>query len=493
MRKEGYIEGIDRKQLVLFPDAIDDYITSDNPVRFIDAFVDTLDLISIGFTHSEPSEVGRPPYNPADLLKLYIYGYLNQVRTSRKLERECARNVEAMWLMKRLTPDFKTIADFRKDNVDCVKKVFGAFVRLCRELDLFGSELISVDGSKFRAVNSKERNFNREKLESRVRETEERIERYLREMDENDSKGETAGNEDGGRMHEGTARLDEKIEKLKEKKGEYERLLRRMDETGGREISLTDPDSRMMMSHGRLEICYNVQTAVDSKNKLIADYEVVSNPEDLNQLAPVSEGAKEALSVEHIGVVADRGYFDRLQLQQCVDNGITPLVPKPRPSRGIAGKRGIPKPEFYDDRFVYDDENDTYTCPEAQVLHRSSRSDARGKTMFIYSTAACYGCPFIMTACTTNRKGRHIFRWEHEKIVETMITTLKSDEGREKFGKRKELSEHPFGTMKRAFNQGYMLLRGLKKVRGETGFTMIAYDMRRAINIAGTARLIAAL
>ncbi|MCL5252473.1 MAG: IS1182 family transposase [Candidatus Thermoplasmatota archaeon] len=495
MQKDGYIAGTDRKQSVLFPDTIDDYITPDNPVRFIDAFVEALDLILAGFKHAELSDTGRPPYNPGDLLKLYIYGYLNHIRSSRKLEKECMRNVEVMWIMRRLTPDFKTIADFRKDNVECIRKVFRTFVKLCDELDLFGRELVSVDGTTFRAVNSKDRHFNTETLNERLKHIEERIERYLKEIDENDSGEEdSSGNSEGDKDRDGRVKeLNEKIGKLKEKKSEYEGMLRSMEEKGETELSLTDTDSRMMRNNGRLEVCYNVQTAVDSKNKLIADYDVNNSQTDQNLLTPMVKGAMEMLGVEKIEATADKGYNNFDEMKRCVDSGITPYVPEANSSaRGsVRMKNGVPSPEFYQSKFRYDSACDSYICPAGQRLEFWYRNNnLHDKRFDLYRTDACPACPFYKTKCTMSRNGRVIERWEHQYIVDEARARLETPDGKKKFALRKELSEHPFGTMKRAFNQGYLLLKGLKKVRGEVGFTMLAYDMRRAINTVGTAKLI---
>ena len=482
-----HVKGISRRQTILFPETIDEYVDEENPVRFIDAFVDMLDMAGIGFTHAEPKCEGRPPYNPADLLKLYIYGYLNQRRSSRKLEAECGRNVEVMWLMRKLGPDFKTIADFRKDNADCIKKVFREFVALCDKLGLFGKELISIDGSKFKAVNSKERNFSREKLQDSIARADASIERYMREMDENDSSDSA---DEMGRKSES---LKEKIKKARQCKAEYEDMLGEMERTGKNEISLTDPESRLMRTRHGLDVCYNVQTAVDSKYKLIAEYDATSNSADYNMLAPVATGAREALCASSLEVVADKGYFDALQLKECVDNGITPSVPRHDAVGGIAAKRGIPKPDFYEGRFAYDAGTYAYACPAGRKLVYMGQGHWKDKRFLIYGSAPCQSCRFNMTACTTNRKGRRIYRWEHQEIVEEMESRMRTREGREKFSKRKELSEHPFGTMKLAFNQGYLLLRGLKKVKCEVGLTAIAYKLRRALNIAGTGTMLKAV
>jgi transposase len=483
-----HIKGLSREQVILLPDRLDDYVGEENPVRFIEAFVDSLDLKALGFKRVEPEETGRPPYDPSDLLKLYVYGYLNQVRSSRKLECECHRNVEVMWIMKKLTPDFKTISDFRKENIDCIKLVFKEFVYICKRLNLFSADLIGFDGSKFRAVNSKQRNFNQEKLTEALKRLEEKIERYLEEMKAND-------NVDAAEQASGSVRnLKEKISRLQEKRQEYIQAQNLM-KTGQKEISLTDPDSRLMKSNGRLQVCYNTHSAFDSKNKLIVDYEVTNIAPDQGQLSKIAKAAKETLGVEHIEAVADAGFFSADDIKNCLENGITPYIPEPAPSaRGVAKKAGIPTPEFYEEKFTYHNATNSYICPAGQRLNFSYWSkNMHGKTVGVYKTKACFSCPFFMTKCTMNKIGRTIWRWEHEEILEEMRARLRSPEGLRKLLLRKELCEHPFGTMKRAFNQGYLLLKGLKKVNGEVGFTMLAYNMRRAINILGTRTLIASL
>jgi len=270
-----HVNGTHRDQTVLFPNTIDQYVEKENAVRFIDAFVDSLNLEKLGFKHSILAETGRPSYDPSDLLKLYVYGYLNQVRSSRKLEKECHRNVEVMWLMKKLAPDFKTIADFRKNNVDCIKGVFKEFVYLCRSMDLYGAQLVAIDGTKFKAVNSKSNNLNEKTVALRLKQTEEKIAQYLSELDRNDADD---SNEDE------TAKTDElkaKISQLEEKKQQYEQIQNHMKATGQREVSLVDPDSRLMrVDSQRLEVCYNIQTSVDAKQHLIVDYDVINNSTD---------------------------------------------------------------------------------------------------------------------------------------------------------------------------------------------------------------------
>lgn len=486
MRKGNYVEGMNRSQVILLPDTLDEYVSEENPVRFIDAFVDSLDLKELGFKHSEPCEEGRPPYDPGDMLKLYVYGYLNQVRSSRKLEMECHRNVEVMWLMKKLAPDFKTIADFRKCNVDCIKPVFKEFVYLCKSLDLFGAELVGIDGTKFKAVNSKDRNFNEKKLQSILKLINEKIERYLNELQENDDKND----DDDQKVAE---RLKEKISKLEEKRDECTRMQNWMRETGQKEVSLTDRESRLMRAGNgkKLDVCYNVESAVDSKNHLVAEYYVTNSPSDKNELVKAAIGAKENLGVEKLDATADSGFFDAEQIRDCIDNGITPYVTEQK-SIGSAKRAGIPTPDFYKSKFAYDAELDAYTCPAGQKLEFMYVMDkGKGRRMRVYGIAACSKCPFFLTRCTADRSGRKIYRGLNEELVEEMRKRIKEDPSKVEL--RKELCEHLFGTMKSAFNQGYLLLKGLRKANGEVGLTMLAYNMRRAINILGARALIASV
>lgn len=476
-----HIMGIDRKQIVLFPEVIDEYISEDNPVRFIDAFVDSLDLELLGFTHAKLEDTGRPPYNPADLLKLYIYGYLNHVRTSRLLEKECKRNVEVMWLLKKLAPDFKTIADFRKDNSEQLKKVFKEFVSICKKLELFSRELVAIDSSKFKAVNSKKRNFNEPKLIKKLNEIEEKMEQYLKELDENDT-------EDNKTKTLESAKVKEKIEQFKKRKEEYQNLLSRLRKSGESEISLTDPDSRAMVNNQRIEVCYNVQTTVDEKHKLLLDYDVTNEPNDTHQLSKMAIRAKDILEVDNLNVLSDKGYYDALEIKECVDNGIIPYIPEPSPT--VPKDINVPEPQFYKDKFVYDKEKDVYICPAGYEMTFRTQGIHHGKVMRYYKTSKCHDCQF-KNKCTRSPQGRVIYRWEHEEILEQMRERTKNNNDMVK--RRQELSEHPFGTIKRAFNQGYMLLKRLAKVGGEMALTMLAYDVTRVINIVGVRALIACL
>jgi transposase len=478
-----HVVGLNRGQTLIFPDTLEEYVDKENPVRFIDAFIDSLNLQKLSFTHSIPNELGRPSYDPKDLLKLYIYGYLNQVRTSRKLEHECHRNIEVIYLMKKLTPDFKTIADFRKDNVDCIKGVFREFVKFCMGLDLYGAKLIAIDGVKLKAVNSIDRNFNQKTLTYRLKIIDERVSKYLKEMEALDKEEEKA---------QATRELEEKLKKIMKRKEEYTELLRKLKESNLNEVSLTDPESRLMKNRGKIEPCYNSHVAVDDKNHLIVDYNVTNAPADNCQLSSIAKGAKETLGAERLDAITDKGFFNFMEIKECVDNGITPYVPEQnRWGAGWVKKTGIPTREFSSDKFVYDKDSDTFLCPAGKRLKLAYLDHAHEKKMRVYRTDACFSCEFFLTKCTRYKRGRTVWRWEHAEVVEEMKKRMKLEPW--KLEARKSIVEHPFGTIKRAFNQGYLLLKGLRKTAGEVGFTMLAYNMRRVLNILGPKGILALL
>lgn len=477
----AYVEGELRNQVALFPETIDDYIEENNPVQFIEVFVNKLNLKELGFKHAELKATGRPPYNPADMLKLYIYGYLNRVRSSRCLEKEANRNLELMWLLKKLAPDFKTIADFRKDNKEVIKGVYQKFTFLCKSLDLYDGELIAVDGSKFKAVNSNKRNFDKKRLEKKIKETEESINRYLDELDANDKA-------EGNVKEVSAEKLAEKIKKFKEQKQKQEKILKQLKDSGEKQISLTDPDSRMMLNNHKFEMCYNVQMAVDKRHKLIIDYEVTNAGNDQALLSKMSKKAREVLGKEKIEVLADKGYYNALEIKECVDSGITPYIPEPEfsPTRGA----DIPRPEFYRDKFRYDKDLDEYICPKENKLKFKGMTNKNGKNMRAYEGIRCKSCG-VRNRCTKSNDGRRVYRWEHEEILELMSERISREP--EKAKMRKELIEHVFGTIKRGLNQEHMLLKGLKKVTAEMGLTALAYNMKRVFNIVGTKGLIMAM
>ena len=478
---EGYIKGISRSQTLLLPENLDQYVAQENEARFIDAFVDSLNLEDLGFTHAQPNNEGRPPHNPSDMLKLFIWGYLNQIRSSRKLERECHRNLEVIWLMKKLTPDFKTIADFRKDNVSCIKAIFKQFVKLCVSLELYDAELIAVDGSKFKAVNAIDRDFNQKTLEKRIKLIEESAARYLQELDAADLEEEE---------NQAKHFWEDKVKAMLKKKVNYEALLAKMKATGQNEVALTDPECRLMKNRGRIEPCYNVQAAVDTRNHLIVDYAVTNEAADNNQLSSLAIGAKETLGVQKIAAVADAGFSDSVEIKKCVDNGIVPYVAQ---QRHKGGRRGSVSAQFSIDKFTYVKEADVYVCPAGQRLALWSHAVVQSKNMRIYrcKRGVCSSCVFFLAECTKNKEGRIVWRWEYEEVMDEVRARLRLDP--EVMGERKKVVEHPFGTMKRAFNMGYLLLKGLVKVTGEVGFAMLAYNMRRALNILGVRALMLAL
>ena len=475
-----YIRGVSREQVTLFPEAVEDYITADNPVRFIDAFVSKLDLHELGFQRAEPNETGRPAYDPGDLLRLYLYGYLNRVRSSRLLERETKVNIEVMWLMGKLTPDFKTIADFRRDNLKALKQVCREFTLLCRKLGLFGGQLVAVDGSKFKAVNGRRRNFNAQRLKQAMHLLDEKISGYLKSLDAADR-----DDPDPDTPPPSAADLRAKIATLQERKAKYQSLSAELKESGAKQVSLTDKDARAMIVHfNSTDVCYNVQTAVDEKHQLIVEHEVTNDPTDHAHLAEMALRAKETLGVAQLEVVADRGYYDGAEVKQCAAAGIKTYVPKPLTS--VNQKRGL----FTKQDFRYHEVKDCYVCPADAELHYRYESFEQNRLIRYYTTNKCLTCP-LKTKCTTNARGRRITRWVDEKLMDDMARRVRARP--ELLRRRQQLSEPPFGTIKRAMNQGYFLMKGLDKVGAEMSLTVLSYNLKRAINIVGVPRLIEAL
>jgi transposase len=469
----SYVEGTNREQVVLFPAVIDDYVTADNPVRFVDAFVKELDLGALGFSKAEPEERGRPAYDPRDLLKLYVYGYVNEVRSSRKLERETIRNVEVMWLLRRLTPDHKTIANFRKDNVQVLPEVFREFTRLCRELQLFGAELVGIDGSKFRAVNSRDRNFSEAKLNKRLQWIEERIAAYLAALQrEDETESETS--------EVSAAELQAKIAALHEKQVVYEGLKQQLAESGEKQISLTDADARLMKGRQGQHVGYNVQIAVDSKHKLVTDFAVTNEGNDVNCLAELAQGAQRALGVKELKVCADRGYYNSAQIKTCEDAGIEVHMERPA-ARQVEGI-------FPLERFTYDAPKDSYICPAGKRL--SYRTFDKEKQVRCYWTEACHRCE-MKSQCTTGKGPRKLKRPLGQDAADRML--LRVAENRKSLELRKQLVEHPFGTIKRQMGQDYFLMRGQEKVSGETSLTLLAYNLKRVLNLLTVDKLIEAV
>jgi transposase len=472
----AHISGFERRQLLLLPEAVDDYVGCDNPVRFIDAFVDGLDLAAAGFGRVEAKATGRPGYAPGDLLKLYIYGYLNRVRSSRRLEAECHRNIEVIWLLRTLKPDFKTIADFRRDNRAAFRAVFRQFVLLCRRLDLYGRELLAVDGTRIKAVNNKDRNFTRSSLRAFIRAADERLEDYLKRLDGGDVEDGATG---GGAR---TKNLAEKIAALSEKRGGYQAMLAQLERTGEDQISLTDPDSRAMAAHTRIAVGYNIQVAVDAKNKLIVEQAVTNQVVDMGLLTQTAEPARQVLGVETIDVVADRGYFKIEDIEACEKTGCVPHVPKPQ--RGSSVREGL----FRKDEFRYDGGLDAYVCPAGKLLTPIRHGRLRDLERVDYGNPkACRACP-LRAQCTTD--ARSVFRLENEDVLDRMAERLKARPGI--LDRRRKVVEHPFGSIKQWMYQGAFLMRGLANVRAEFSLTALAYNLRRALNILGVEAMTAA-
>ena len=473
----AHLPGHDRSQLLLLPEAVDDYVAADNPVRFIEAFVDGLDLAALGFIGTVPKATGRPGYAPADLLKLYIYGYLNRTRSSRRLEAETHRNIEVIWLLRHLKPDFKTIADFRRINHKAFRSVFRQFVLLCRELDLFGKELLAVDGTRIKAVNNKDRNFTRASLKEFIRLADAKLDDYLQRLDHADA-AETSTS--GSRVEN----LAEKIAAVRGRRERCQEMLAELDRTGESQISLTDPDSRAMAAHTRVAVGYNVQIAVDTKHKLIVEQQVTNQVLDMGLLTETAEPAKEILGVETIDVVADKGYFKIEDIEACEKAGMEPYVP--RPQRGPSVRAGF----FRKDEFKYDPETDSFTCPAGQRLTPYSSSALRQLKKINYANRkACRDCP-LRARCTDNQF-RTVSRLENEAVLDRMQERLAKRP--EVLNQRRETVEHPFGSIKQWMNQGAFLMRGLEKVRAEFSLTALAYNIRRVLNLVAFGKLMAAV
>lgn len=475
----AYIEGTDRRQNILFPSSVDEYVDELNPVRVIAAFIGALDFKELGFVRAAAAETGRPGYDPRLLMGLYIWGHMNKVRSSRKLEKECGRNLEVMWLMEGLRPDFKTIADFRKDNSEPIKGVVVKFRLWCLAEELYGRELVALDGSKFKADNNSERNFTQKKLKKVIARERGYVEKYLQQIEAADQE-EQEQQEQQLSKEEWRAKMD----RMKERLGRNEKLLQEMIESGVSQVSLTDEDARLMKTAKGCDVCYNVQAVVDSKHKLIAEYEVTNDGNDMGQLAKMGEKAKQALAISELTLLADGGYFEGNTVKECEEAGITTYLPIPK--SGMPEKHGV----FAVDQFTYDEARDLYVCPQGEELTSSHKEVKNNKEYKIYRTQACVLCP-LRPQCTTSKKGRKIRRWVSEAVVERLRERIRGQP--DLLRERKKLAEHPFGTIKRAMDQGYFLLRGMKKVTTEISLTVLSYNMKRAINIMGVEKMVHSL
>ena len=474
-----FVEGADRGQWSLLPECLDDFIDESNPVRVIDVFVDALDLAEMSFEGVEPAATGRPSYHPSVLLKLYIYGYLNRVQSSRRLEREAGRNVEVMWLLGRLAPDHKTIADFRKDNSLALRKVCARFVELCREMGLLATASVAIDGSKFKAVNNRDKNFTKAKVQRRRAQLEESVGRYLSQLDTADRQEPTEA------LAAKVARLTEKLPKLKEEMDKLAAYEKQMLASPDQQISLSDPDSRSMATSGRGSgvVGYNVQVAVDTEHHLIIAHEVTNTGSDRAQLANIACRAKAVLGVEKLEAVADRGYYSGEEILACDKAGIAVTLPKPMTS-GLEARGRFGKQDF-----VYLNGEDAYRCPAGEKLIYHYTNEEDDQQLRRYWTNACRDCA-LKTSCTTGKE-RRITRWEHEHVLEEAQRRL--DNNPHAMRQRRETVEHPFGTMKARMGATHFLTKTLPKVAAEMALSVLAYNLTRVMNIIGIKPLIAAI
>ena len=474
-----FIEGESRSQLTLMPECLEDYIGPDNPVRVVEAFVEALNLAEMGFDTSAAA-TGRPGYRPGLLLKLYIYGYLNRIQSSRRLEREAGRNVELMWLTGRLCPDFKTIADFRRDNGKGIRNVCRRFVALCRQLDLFSEATVAIDGSKFKGVNNRDKNFTPHKLAQRMKQIDESIERYLQELDTADRTQSHDAGRRGQHIQEKLLKLRQQMEYLHQIE---EQLKRQPDE----QLSLTDPDARSMATSGRGTgmVGYNVQASVDTKHHLIVTHEVTNEGHDRRQLSNMAMKSREATGSGQLDVLADRGYFKGPEILKCVEAGITPWVPRTMTSdnkaKGLFDKRD----------FIYIEANDEYRCPagEGLMYRYSSAEDGMKIDHYFASSLTCRQCA-QKAQCTTGKE-RRVRRWEHEGVLDAMQHRMNTTPGKMK--QRRCTVEHVFGTLKFWMGSAHFLMRRLKNVKTEMSLHVLSYNLRRVINLLGADELMMAI
>ena len=469
--------GLARAQALLLPETLEDYVAPDNPVRFLDAFVSSLDLFALGFPKAIAAYTGTPPYHPGDLLRLYLYGYLHRVRSSRALERECHRNLELIWLLRKLAPDFKTIADFRRDHRASFKLVHRQFHLLCHRLKLFGGELVALDGTKLAAVNSRDRNYHEKKLQELLVRADARLAEYTAALD--------AGDASASAVPKLTrAALEEKIAALREKKDGHEELLDQLKDGAEKQVSTTDGDARKMHASQGTVIGFNCQSAVDAQHKLIVAEDVTNEGTDLQQLSGMATEAKATLAVEALEVVADPGYYNNADVSVCVEKNITPFIKKPDTSANLA--RGL----YAKKDFKYDAEKDVYVCPAgAELTHRFNTYE-KGRSLRYYRAKHCAQCP-LKEKCTSNKSHRTITREEDEGLMETMAARVTAQP--DKMSLRKALVEHPFGTIKRWFGYTYFLTKGLENVRAEWTLITLCYNLKRVLNIVSFAELMAAV
>jgi len=484
-----FISGTDRNQIIFLPDSVDDYVDNNNSVRVIDAYINGLSLTDLDFSKPEPNETGRPMYSPKDLLKLYVYGYMNRIRSSRRLETETKRNLEVIWLLGKLSPDHKTISRFRQENTEALKNVFRDFVKLCVKLGLYGKELVAIDGSKFKAVNSKDRNFTDKKLQERIARIEAKIEEYLRDLEVIDSQENAADKE------KTSEEIVQIIKGLVERRERYESYADELVQTGEQQKSLTDPDSRLMMVNGKLDVCYNVQTAVDAKNKLIVEFDIINNAADVNQITPMAERAKEIMEVDALEAIVDNGYDSVQDIIAGMNQGVDIHVAGTDydicvPADEVEAQEVI---SHKDGRSVYFANRNIALCPMGKVLYPGFYKKLKGHGIF-YNYTACKNCT---CKCTKESRGRRyqvpMAESDFSKVYDDKnlhVRQIRITPNKEILKQRKSIVEHPFGTVKRNMDAGYCLTKGYKNVGGEFSLAFLAYNLKRVINIVGSKELI---
>jgi len=474
MGKRTYKQGIEREQGFLLPATIDEYVAADNPVRAIDVYVESLDLQALGFQHTAATHTaGQPAYPPADLLKLYLYGYLHRVRSSRRLDEETHRNLEVLWLMKGLHPGYKTIADFRQHNRKALTAVNKEFVQLCKELDLFGRELVAIDGSYFRGNVNKGRIFTEARLQKALTRLEQQITAYLQALDDADrSEGEVAPK---------TAELKEKLAALQARRTTHQARLEQLQASGATQLAEGDADARLLAKSGQCVAGYNVQTVVDAKHKLLVLAEVTQDGNDMHQLAPMAQAAQQALAVDHLTALADSGYFHAQAIKTCEEAGITPYVPEPDKTRQVRSQD-----RFGREAFVYEPATNTYRCPAGQTLAYKSTHVNGDKVIYHYisQAATCAECPLRTHCLPAKTPRREVARWEHEAVIEAHRARM-AQAGRAMMRTRAALVEHPFGTLKLWCGWRHFLVRGLAKVQAEMSLLMLSYNFKRVLTILG--------
>lgn len=493
MTNRTFKTGVSREQVSLLPPRVEDYVAKDNPVRAIESYVEALDLTALGFRHADRGlgEAGQPPYAPADLLKLYLYGYLNRVRSSRRLEQEAERNLELIWLIRGLRPGYRTIAEFRKVNTAALKAASREFVLIMRELKLVGGAAVAIDGAFFHGDASKASITTRKQLAAQLAAVEREIETYNKELDTNDAaEAERAPKSNDGSDRGGDKRgnssgedLAEKVATLLAKRAEAQADLDRLDKSGETQVSRTDPDARLLAKSGQRIAGYNVQIAVDDKHKLIVASAVVNDGNDSGQLHDMAKAAKEALGVETIDALADAGYYNGPALKACEDDGIVAYVPEPdRTARLEAQGR------FSHEDFTYDAAANAYRCPAGALLRQTERRQRSGDRLLIrYMSrkSECDACPLRGRCITEATPQRSVFRWEHEGVLERHRARMQKAQPDRPMRRRASLVEHPFGTLKVRAGYRHFLVRGFDKVRGEWGLMALCYNLARVLSIVG--------